>query len=68
MENKQNQEKGITIVALIITIIILLLLITIAIGTAKEGATAQNSAKNKTNKYNSTMMEQLEDLDGMNIN
>lgn len=65
---KNKKEKGITIIALIITVILLLLLTAIIIGESKSGARAQNRAKNETNKYNNTMSQQLEDLYGMNIN
>ena len=70
METKENLNKGITLVALVITIIILLILAGVAItaltqtGLFENAKQAQNAMENAQTKENATLEDYVNKIDG----
>ena len=70
METKENLNKGITLVALVITIIILLILAGVAItaltqtGLFENAKQAKNAMENAQTKENATLEDYVNKIDG----
>ena len=61
-----KKERGITLVALVITIIVLLILAGVTIAQATSGSGIFNQAKNAANAYNTSATKENEALQTWN--